>query len=498
MTTLLDRTFLGIEFKDNSVLLAFLKNSISGIALVSSATFPLNDKDDTVNEVRDFINQQGEAISRVFVSVPDNWAITKFTYIPSIKGKGKNAVANLMKFEIERHIPFPIDSVAYDFLILDKQAKICSVVFLAVQNEKVEIVKDFLGKFALKPHSITTSSFAVLNSIELSGVSVGGLQEVIGITRQSNILGEKDEMAVSLYFSGNNAGLMIVSEGLCTHINTFKIASTEETDVVVNKVVQLLSEVSAKLSVERFDKLLISGDISSLNNITDKLKGRLIADNVLVDEVLEFRGDVRGEKMNGLVSAVGACFAGLGIGTHRINILPHKREYEIKKVAPLATKVFLGLVLVMLVSIFVVDALKQKNYLTGLEASLKKNEPAIRAMEKITSNIVLLKKRGTILYDIKKNEILLEVLAELTAVLPSDAWVTNLNYKGFDFKVKKKAGGELLISGFASSSSILIPLLEDSAYFEKVEFVGPIKKRKDKEQFKLKADLVKPWGKEIN
>ena len=89
----------------------------------------------------------------------------------------------------------------------------------------------------------------------------------------------------------------------------------------------------------------------------------------------------------------------------------------------------------------------------------------------------------------------LEVLAELTAVLPSDSWVTNLHYKGFDIK-GKKSGGELTISGFAASSSILIPLLEDSAYFEQVEFVGPIKKKDLKEQFKIKAVVLMPSEKE--
>ena len=493
MTTLLDRTFLGIEFNDDSVVLVFLNNSVSGITLVSSATFPLNDKEDTVNEVRDFISRQGVDIRNVFVSIPDKWAITKFTDIPSIKGKGKNAVANLMKFEIERHIPFPIESAAFDFLILKKKVSTCTVVFLAVQNERVEIVKDFLGKFALTPNAITTSSFAVLNSIELSGVPVGGLSEVIGITRRSNILGNKDETAISIYISGKNAGLMIVREGLCTYLRTFVIGSTDDT--AVNKIVQFISEVTENLAIERFDKILIAGDISSFKDIADKIKEKLILDNVPFNEVSEFRGDVQGEKMDGLVSAVGACFAGLGIGTHRINILPHKREYEIKKVAPLATKIFLFLVVALLIGMFAIGAVKQKNYIEGLEAALNKNEPAIKDLEQIISDIDLLKKHSDVLYNVKRSEVALEVLAELTAVLPSDSWVTNLHYKGFDIK-GKKFGGELTISGFAASSSILIPLLEDSAYFEQVEFVGPIKKKDLKEQFKIKAVVLMPSEKE--
>lgn len=495
MTTLLDKTFLGIEFRDDLVVLAFLKNSLSGMSLISSATFPLKEGGDTANEVRDLIRRQGVDISRVFVSIPDKWAITKFTDIPSIKGRSKSVISNLMKFEIERHIPFPIENVSYDFLVLQKKENIFSTVFVAVLNEKVDLVKDFLEKLALTPHTITVSSFAVLSAIELSGVPAGGLQEVIGITRRSNIFGNKDETGVSLYINGKNATLSIIREGLCIHQRTFFLDPDQKTDVSANKIVQFLSETKDKLSVERFDKLLVAGDTAFFKGITEGLKESLAAGDIAVNEVYEFRGDVQGEKMNELVSSIGACFAGLGIGTYRINILPHKKEYEIRKVAPLATKVFLLLLVLMLAGMFAVGAIKQKNYLTGLEAALNKNKPAVNELKKILSDINLLKKQSDVLYNVRQNKIVLEVLAELTAVLPRDAWVANLHYKGFDIK-GKKAGGELVISGFASSSSILIPLLEDSAYFEEVEFVGPIKKKGLKEHFKIKAVVLMPSNKE--
>ena len=63
MTILLDRTFLGIEFRDDSVVLALLKNSVSGVSLLSSETFPLKEGVDTVNEVREFISLHGADIN---------------------------------------------------------------------------------------------------------------------------------------------------------------------------------------------------------------------------------------------------------------------------------------------------------------------------------------------------------------------------------------------------------------------------------------------------
>jgi hypothetical protein len=499
MTTLLDKffgTFLGVEYKEDSIIVAYLKNSASGISLLSSSSFPLKDKESTANEVREYISQQGMDVNRVFVSIPDKWAIIKFTDIPSIKGKGRDAIANLMRFEIERHIPFNIDDVVYDFLVMSEKDKMYSVVFVAVQKERVDLVNDMLEKLALQPHAITISSFAVLNTIELSGVSVGGLQEVIGITRKSDILSNKDEINILLYIDKMDANLAIISKGLCTHIRTFVFDPGQPLDVFSDDIAKYLAEVRSRLSIEHFNKLIIAGDLSFIAGHIDELKENLGSHNVTIDQVSYFSGSLRGVEVNGLESSIGACFAGLGIGIYRINLLPHKKEYEITRTAPLATKIFLILILVLIVGIFTTEAVKKKEFLKRMEGVLKKNEPAIHALENLTTDINVLKARSSFLNGVKENEITLEILAELTGILPKDSWITNLNYKGFEIKNGRKAGGELIINGYADSSSTLIPLLEDSPYFEKVEFVGPIKKRRDKEQFKLSAQVVKPSDQE--
>ncbi len=81
----------------------------------------------------------------------------------------------------------------------------------------------------------------------------------------------------------------------------------------------------------------------------------------------------------------------------------------------------------------------------------------------------------------------IEILEEVTQLLPSTVWVWNLKY----------TGKELEISGFADSSSDLIPLFDKSPLFEKVEFLAPVTKERDrkmgvdkeKERFKIKMGL---------
>jgi len=81
----------------------------------------------------------------------------------------------------------------------------------------------------------------------------------------------------------------------------------------------------------------------------------------------------------------------------------------------------------------------------------------------------------------------MEILKELTQILPPTVWI-------WSFKV---TGKEIEISGFADSASDLIPRLDRSPLFEKVEFLAPVTKEREKrmgeekerERFKIKMRI---------
>ncbi len=495
MTTLFDNLFgifLGIEFKEESVVVTYMNNDLSGISVLSSSTFVMREPEAMANEIRDYIGQHSTDINKVFVSITDKWAITKFIDIPSMKGKAKNALASLMKFEVERHIPFEIDEVAYDFLVVDKVESRYSTVFVVVQKQKIEFIKDFLDKLSLAPNAITLSSFAVLNTVELSGVSVGGWQDVVGIVRKSDMLGNKGETNICLNFDKMYVSMAVIKNGFCVDMKSLPMNSSQSMEEFAKDIVNHLAAILHSLQDPHLNKLIVTGDATSMPGVVEQLEALIKAKAISVDHITRFSGSLRGVKMNGLSSSVGACFAGLGIGTYKINLMPHKTDYEIKNIAPMATKIFLVLAILLAIAIFATDAMNHKKALGSMDAVLKENAPVVESIHNITENTKTYKKSSDFLHSIRENEMTLEILTELANIIPRDAWVTNLHYKGFELKDKKKEGGELIINGFAASSSILIPLLEDSPLFEKVEFVGPIKKTKNKEQFKLSAKLIKP------
>jgi len=492
MTTSLGKlfgTFLGIEFKDDTLVISYLRNNMSGISLLSSSTFPLRNDDSVFAEIREYISRRDKVPDKVFVSIPDKWVITKFIEMPSVRSKGKDAFSNLMRFEMERHIPFNIEEVSVDFLVLDTKGATCSVAFIAVYKGKMDYVKEYLEKLSLKADAIIPSSFAVLNTIELSGVSAGGFQEVVGIVRRSKVAGKKGMANVCLYFDKLHASLSVIKDGLCVHQRLFSFPTTQACQ---DGIAEYLAELCLRFSIDRFNTLILTGDISSAVDNVNDLKDKLGINVMTLDEASNFSNKIDRTEINVLAPSVGACFAGLGLATYTFNLLPHKMDYKTGKLFPLSTRIFLVLILVLIVGIFTTEAIQKKKYLKNIETELQKNKPMIAAVEKLSTDINGLESQINLLRTLRSKEETLEILAELSAILPKDAWISNLEYKTYDIKDKKEGVGGLVLRGYASSASALIPILEASPYFEKLAFSGPIKKAGDKEQFRLTADVVVP------
>jgi Tfp pilus assembly protein PilN len=128
----------------------------------------------------------------------------------------------------------------------------------------------------------------------------------------------------------------------------------------------------------------------------------------------------------------------------------------------------------------------------AVNGEIKRRKPEIDAVEKLQKQKEGLGKEISEFARIETEEpSKVEILRELAQVLPSTVWIWNLKY----------TGKEIEISGFADSASDLIPLLDKSTLFERVEFVGPLTKErmrmvvagnavdKEKERFKIKMRL---------
>jgi Tfp pilus assembly protein PilN len=145
--------------------------------------------------------------------------------------------------------------------------------------------------------------------------------------------------------------------------------------------------------------------------------------------------------------------------------------------AALAATVVLALVALLLPGFREGRRLARLNAeIARIDPEVKTVERAARELERKRQLIATLEKAGTGALQP------LPMLRELTEIIPGDAWIT---YLAFDSK-----GVEL--TGQAGAASTLIPLLENSPRLERVEFASPVTRGRDKEQFRIRASWEAP------
>ena len=74
----------------------------------------------------------------------------------------------------------------------------------------------------------------------------------------------------------------------------------------------------------------------------------------------------------------------------------------------------------------------------------------------------------------------IQVLAEITGILPADSWIMsfNIDEKGF-----------IELKGFADDATKMVEILEESEMFRNAGFSGPMLKSGDKTRYSVKMEL---------
>ena len=189
-----------------------------------------------------------------------------------------------------------------------------------------------------------------------------------------------------------------------------------------------------------------------------------------------------------IYSSVGLSLTGLVQPPFRLNLLPPEMRKKIPQYGKTVAWILLCVAVILGLAWGAGIYTRYQNEMEVLQAEVKKKKPEVEAIEKLQ------KQRAELAAEIAEfNKITREavrevqILRELTQILPPSVWVWQYRY----------TGKEIEISGFADSASELISLLDKSPMFEKVEFLAPVTKErerrlgadKERERFKIKMRI---------
>lgn len=366
-------------------------------------------------------------------------------------------LAEMVRFELERHVPFPADDAPFDFTMLPAEPGAPPpangggrrVLLAAADRRVVDTAIRIAQEAGLRPTSVTVASHDLVDLVRAPrGRRIAWAHRV-----------------------GADVELLLLVGG----------------SLVLSRIVTsaddaaLAGEIRRSLSVVRWhavDEVWISGDADAPGGpSTDALTalGTPVTAPPYTAHAAQLLADVDGEQrgVRELAAAVAAARR-----VRSLDLIPAPLRPRRLTRPQLVTAGVAAATLLMVLAALLVPGYRDRSRLAALNADINRLTPEVRAIDRLQQDVERKRKLLATIESLEAKSIRpLPVMRELTELLPADSWLTLLSFDG--------KGAEL--TGQAAAASTLIPLLENSPRFERVEFASPVTRGRDKEQFRIVA-----------
>lgn len=460
---------IGIQFTSQYLLLANLQKGLREIELKDYHIIPLeNLKDDKKiagREIKDFAGRDSSLSNNCVLGVPREKTIVRQIDLPLAVEEN---LPQVISYELERYIPFTVEEVYFAYQVIQRgvEENLLRIFLVAMKKESLEYYLDILKEAQIEPTIVEISSTALLNTILFNHSGLDkGLRAIIHL---------EDSFLEILLFQGKSlkySRVLTLNGDISSPLKgELECALWEEARHGYNCSIKELIINDARVE-------------STNNNIFAAIQEVTGIGTSAIDPFKKIKAlpGTRPTPSTNLVYPIGLGLRGVDRGWSKINLLPIELRKKKKKGRVLTTLILIGLVLLLSIANLSTHLIKERRDLSRLEASiarLKTQVSFVEQQQKKADEII----KEIRFFDAAQNSqpSKLEILKELTNILPADAWLTNLTF----------GESRLVIDGFASSASDLIPLLDRSPLFQNVEFDSPITKgMESSERFKIKLEI---------
>ena len=366
--------------------------------------------------------------------------------LPAVAGETQDMV----KFELERHLPISADDAAFDFALLPPEPEAEGappegkrVLIAAADRRLIDSALRLAEEAKLRPVSITVAAHDLLALVET----------------------DRRQRVAWLHRNGDTAELLLLHDSMVVFSRSFA-AGDDAT---------LLAETRRSLAGARWrscDAIWVSGDGAAAAPFLDL--GVPISDPPWTSRA-EGRLAQVAEPRGALELAVATAS---NRNIRSLDLIPAAIKPRRFTRQEIMTAGALAVTLVLVLAALLVPGFVESRRLARVNGEIARIDPEVRAVEKVARDVDHKRQLLGLVEKINTSSLRpLGLLRELTEILPSDAWVT---YLAFDAK-----GVEM--TGQAGAASNLIPLLENSPRLERVEFASPVTRGRDREQFRIRA-----------
>lgn len=408
--------------------------------------FVVEDAEDPVGTLAALLQARGLAGRRLRVGLDRRVVVVKAIELPRAAGSD---VAEMVAFDLDRHVPFAPEDVRFDWLELPSKSDEARRVLVAAAERRV--VEGPLGLLAVakwRPAALTVACH------ELTTLLPRALPA---------------QRAVWAHRHGTGADLLLLD-------GPTLLTSRQ---VIAAGVERLAREIRRSLGLARWtgcDVVWLSGDDTAgwRADLAGSLGVPVSAPPYAATRIP-------------LVSALpatnaGAALLALGVAagprTPPLNLLPIEARPWTPSREQLVTAGMVAVTALLALGLAFTHTITVERHAGRLTQEIRRLEPEAKVVESLAAGLARNRRILSALDAVENDHVrALPVLQEITETLPAGSWLQALTMD--------RQGVEL--TGQSDAASTLIPLLESSAQLERVEFTSPVTKTQNKEQFRIRA-----------
>ena len=449
-------TSIGIYFGDGRVDLTAVAPSLRGYTIKSVLSFdPFGitaaisavdgDNESTFTRIKEFVDNNGGKKSDIYAAVSRSDVTLTCLELPS---PTEENLVGVLGYELDRYSPYSREEAFFDFRITgrDVEKGTINIVLATIAKEKLEELFELFKSLDVAPKSVEISSTALANGLLHAREMSGGRELLINI-------------------DNGNCELIMIENSMFYYSRSARLGEAfgvKDLSLQIDKVL-----AARGWSVESLSGVLLDGNFVSDSGYAAKELGREIGvECSAVDSMPEMSAEsVPGFEPASYMGSLGLALRGVDECLPLLNFMPSEENVKSRKVNSFTASLFVGVVVILALALLLVPLLSGYSRLKGIENEMSSLLPEVRRVELLRSDTMGLKSGLKQLSTSGSgNATLLDLLKELTTVVPEDTWLTNFVYKS----------DKIEISGYATSASSLIPIIEASPFFIAVEFAAPV------------------------
>lgn len=456
---------LGLDIRQNELRYVCIREAKGGLALPHLETIKIKTDDEGLLLMAETVQQSLEKNKirpeRIIVGLPRQWCFIKVLSLPVMD---EEDARRALAFVLEKHLPVDPDKLAFDYrIITDRRGQDMAVLVGAARKEHVEPLLSALQSKGLEPEAIVPASLATEAIIKRCRPWILHARQSLMVEEENNSLG------IDLFENGKLVSSLLLS-----------LEEESGPEAISNLEGELFRSFSSALkgfeSSKDFPWLYLGAPEGVAQQAIEALglpSPTPIDYNALTQASKEV--DIRRYH-----TALGLALyphieepTPMNLTPARLETIPQSRRWSPRAVV-------LGAALATVLGLYGTIIIRDQLQVRRLENFVEALRPQVEEVNQLQREMSQLKAQLEAVESVTTNHTSpLEILRELTLVIPASAWLTETTFNG----------RELQIRGYAESSQELIGPLEESPLLTNIQFKGTITKRDGKEHFKISAEI---------